>query len=418
MRRRDLLTAALASGGLGLCGSRVWTGGPQRSLVVVLASGGWDPTFVMDPKLGLPGHEGPEWDEDPEDVLDVNDVQTISGIPVVVNARRRPAVTGFFERWGTLATVVNGLRVGTIAHPNSLARVLTGSVEAGRPDLASVVGSWGHAPVGSIDLTGHSKFGPYGSHSLRWGRQSQAVGLVDSQQPFPRPVEDGLPFEPTLDERAAAAEVARARAGRLGARWPDALEALAQWSESGIAGQELQEGGSSAMRGLPWGRAANAFGDVDLVVSLLSRGLTRSVTVSTRQRWDTHTEHGAQHRSFDQTFGALDRLLEGLQGEGLLASTTVLVLSELARTPGRNGEGGKDHWPWTSAMVLGGGLPGGRVLGATDDRLQALRVDLKTGAPDPNGAWLEPGNLLAGVAESLDVDPRQWWSDSVPLTLR
>ena len=110
-------------------------------------------------------------------------------------------------------------------------------------------------------------------------------------------------------------------------------------------------------------------------------------------------------------------MLDGLQGEGLLGSTTVLVLSELARTPGRNADGGKDHWPWTSALVLGGGLPGGRVLGGTDDALQSVPVDLHTGQPDPSGTWLEPAHLLAGVAETLDVDPRQWWADTQPLKL-
>ena len=243
------------------------------------------------------------------------------------------------------------------------------------------------------------------------------MGLVDPSQGFPRPAEHGVPFEPSLDERVAAAEAARVRSDRMGERWADGAEALARWSDSVLAALELQDGGSAAMRGLPWGRAANAFGDVDLVVSLLARGLTRSVVVSTRQRWDTHAEHSAQHHSFDQTFNALDRLLDGLQGEGLLGSTTVLVLSELARTPGRNADGGKDHWPWTSALVLGGGLPGGRVLGGTDDALQSVPVDLHTGQPDPSGTWLEPAHLLAGVAETLDVDPRQWWADTQPLKL-
>jgi len=60
------------------------------------------------------------------------------------------------------------------------------------------------------------------------------------------------------------------------------------------------------------------------------------------------------------------------EGGSLLDQTTVLVMSEMGRTPIHNAAIGKDHWPVTSAMLVGAGVAGGRVVGATDDELESL----------------------------------------------
>ena len=64
---------------------------------------------------------------------------------------------------------------------------------------------------------------------------------------------------------------------------------------------------------------------------------------------------------------ALAALLDDLEARGLLASTLVVTTGEFGRTPRINGEGGRDHYAgaW-SAVLAGGGLTGGRVVGATD----------------------------------------------------
>jgi len=64
---------------------------------------------------------------------------------------------------------------------------------------------------------------------------------------------------------------------------------------------------------------------------------------------------------------AMATLLDDLEARGLLASTLVVATGEFGRTPRINGEGGRDHYAgaW-SALLGGGGLTGGRVLGATD----------------------------------------------------
>jgi uncharacterized protein (DUF1501 family) len=87
----------------------------------------------------------------------------------------------------------------------------------------------------------------------------------------------------------------------------------------------------------------------------------------------------------------------------------------MGRTPKLNAGGGKDHWPVTSAMLLGAGVRGGRVIGATDDSLGALSLDLASGAADPKGRQLQTGNLVAGVLEHVGVDPTTHFPEVEPL---
>ncbi|MCZ2076791.1 MAG: DUF1501 domain-containing protein [Bryobacterales bacterium] len=67
---------------------------------------------------------------------------------------------------------------------------------------------------------------------------------------------------------------------------------------------------------------------------------------------------------FDRLFS---RAILSLDERGLLDSTLVLAMGEFGRTPRINREGGRDHYSrcW-SILVAGGGIPGGRVIGATD----------------------------------------------------
>ncbi len=67
---------------------------------------------------------------------------------------------------------------------------------------------------------------------------------------------------------------------------------------------------------------------------------------------------------FDQ---ALSAFLEDLDQRGLLDRVMVVVWGEFGRTPRINGKGGRDHWPATQSILLtGGGIQGGRMIGATD----------------------------------------------------
>ena len=64
---------------------------------------------------------------------------------------------------------------------------------------------------------------------------------------------------------------------------------------------------------------------------------------------------------------AMSALLTDLAERGLLASTLVLAVGEFGRDPKVNDKAGREHWPGCySALLAGGGVKGGRVVGTSD----------------------------------------------------
>ncbi len=107
---------------------------------------------------------------------------------------------------------------------------------------------------------------------------------------------------------------------------------------------------------------------------LLARRLVEAgvplVTVDCRW-WDTHVKGYETMRDgflprWDMAYSAL---IEDLAQRGLLDSTMVLAWGEFGRTPKVNATGGRDHYPNVfSAAMAGGGIVGGRVVGASDSK--------------------------------------------------
>ena len=141
---------------------------------------------------------------------------------------------------------------------------------------------------------------------------------------------------------------------------------------------------------------------------LLARRLVeagvRCVTLSFG-RWDSHgknfdlvRDHGTK---LDQCFSAL---IQDLTDRRMLDDVTVVVWGEFGRTPRINNNAGRDHWPQlNSAVLAGGGMPCGQVIGASN-RLgeyatnrpvhmqqivariyRNLGVDVETTLVDPSG---------------------------------
>ena len=64
---------------------------------------------------------------------------------------------------------------------------------------------------------------------------------------------------------------------------------------------------------------------------------------------------------------ALATLEADPRSRGLLDEVLVVAWGEFGRTPKVNSKGGRDHWPRVSpAIMFGGGIRTGQVIGATD----------------------------------------------------
>jgi hypothetical protein len=104
---------------------------------------------------------------------------------------------------------------------------------------------------------------------------------------------------------------------------------------------------------------------------LLARRLVeagvRCVSVSFSD-FDTHADNfGRMRQLLPIVDHALHALVTDLDERGLLGEVAIVVWGEFGRTPKINKDAGRDHWPEVSPAILaGGGLKGGQVIGATD----------------------------------------------------
>lgn len=139
---------------------------------------------------------------------------------------------------------------------------------------------------------------------------------------------------------------------------------------------------------------------------LLARRLVqagvRLVTVDCRW-WDTHDDNFWSLKNgflppWDKAFTALINDLDQL---GLMEKTMVVAWGEMGRTPKINKTAGRDHWPRVfSVAMAGGGIQGGRVVGASDK---------DAAVPLENGKVVQ--DVLATLYRHLGVDRDQDYID-------
>lgn len=373
--------------------------GPARRLVLVLVQGGWDTTYAIDPKPGLAGVDAP-----------TGAVQDIGGLDVLTDPSR-PAVAAFFNDWASQCAIVRGVSVASIAHPDCQRRILTGVAADGAPDVAAIASAV-HAPElpAPYLILGRTAFsGPYGAMSARTGSANQIVTLLDPKVTFPAVGAPLIPLSPSTAEEALIRQHVQARAEReLAAAGGDAR--VQDFLDSLDRGDLLRELGQVSKLELT--RTFDT--QVTLAVEALTRGLCHAVQLESGD-WDTHSNNAGQSKKHQDLFASLSTLMQSLAAAKLLDDTVVVVASEMGRTPRLNQAQGKDHWPVTSALILGAGVAGGKVVGATTDTFDAAPVDLQTGAPDPSGRPITYADLAAGLLQHVGVDPTDYILSGEPL---
>ncbi len=128
--------------------------------------------------------------------------------------------------------------------------------------------------------------------------------------------------------------------------------------------------------------------------------------------WDDHIQNAGRPGHFGDFMRrrlpyldeALSTLIEDIFERGLDRRILVVVMGEFGRTPrlSHNANGtGRDHWPQAyTALVSGGGLKMGQVIGATNSK-----------AEYPTERPYSPQDLLHTVYRHLGIDPQQTFPD-------
>src|SRR4029079_19735893 len=131
MNRRDLFKLAGAAGALGMLGKlrplAAATPVTKKRLVMVLAQGGWDVTYALDPKVQSTKCDVP-----------VGAKQMFGNLDVFTDASR-PNVTAFFQKYAANTAIVRGISVASVAHQECLKRMSTGTRQETSADMAAIV---------------------------------------------------------------------------------------------------------------------------------------------------------------------------------------------------------------------------------------------------------------------------------------
>lgn len=129
---------------------------------------------------------------------------------------------------------------------------------------------------------------------------------------------------------------------------------------------------------------------------------------SNLSNWDTHEDNFGRLRvqapQFDR---AMHALLTDLAQRGLDKDVIVVAAGEMGRSPrigkstgATNSPNGRDHWDTGFALVAGGGITNGRIVGETD-----RFADRAKGKP------FTPQNLLATLYDLLGIDTAATFPD-------
>jgi hypothetical protein len=271
-------------------------------------------------------------------------------------------------------------------HVGGVCQMNTGSTLAGRPSL----GSWVSYGLGTENenlpayvVIQDNREANVAGGPRNWGAGFmpagyQGIRLQSGAEPIPNlatPAEVGearqrgkLDFLDRLNRRHAASRPDQTELDARIKSYELAFRMQAEAPEAVNLAAESRE--TRALYGLD-DKATEVFGRNCLLARRLVERDVRFVQLycGAGAKWDAHT---AIERNHSDLCRAMDRpvagLLKDLKRRGLLDETLVIWGGEFGRTPMSEKGDGRDHNPYGFTMWLaGGGVQGGRTVGATDE---------------------------------------------------
>lgn len=370
---------------------------PTRRLVWIVLNGGWDILETVDPK-----------------------VASTAGIDVAYDWGLAHTLAGAsadtkIGRWlpnlaaqGQDILLLRGLAMGTTSHDAGKVYMDTGILSnSGRVNAASIpsiVASESQATIPIIQLNGGMEpridRGLLNPVSVV---RAENLALYQSMYPkTPEEVQRSLKILDYMQNSVTRIQSAVGNNDRI-KDVAAAQDKIRAQINGGIAQQlaltpedEAPYGSGTAMRG-GGNQNARAFA---LAEKLLRNNLVTTINMGIGG-FDTHANQERNLQPILSSFdSSLATFIERLRTQGQLDSTLIVLYSDFGRTPKINSGAGRDHWPVSGAMLIGGGLAGGRAIGGTDNSLLGVNCDENTGAPvQSGGVQLNPTHLGGAVVE-------------------
>ena len=407
-------------------------GSSDDFFIFIHASGGWDVMLSTDPRNARSGiieppHTGNMtktgirlWTD-----AALGDGNSSFGLvqPKGSNLAFGPAI-GNLSNYASRITLFNGLAMNTVSHPDGTVFSATGRHLAG-----------GRVPASSIDTIIASELGT-----------SQLLPVISIR--FPSYAVDGIDARAVplkVDSIGAIGKVLSRSTRYSTAETRDAVTLMLSAEAQDLAkeafypephdnfGMQLD-----ALRGILSGNLKDAFTDTTLkakyptfvynnsqsvgavnaafALEAMQRNIVRCASFAF-SGFDTHTSNYGDHAMSQQDmFDTLAELVKQLEllphptktGKKLADHTHILVVSEFCRTPQINLQGGRDHYPNNSAILISPKFKANITVGSSD-KDQLLPVASRAFANGVRAA--APPDVLATLLSAVGIEPATFVRD-------
>jgi hypothetical protein len=362
--------------------------------VVFNASGGWDTTYLMDPK-GV---------NEINRLYDEGDILTHGKHKFAPNAKRVEkgmSNEDFHKAYGDELLVLNGLDYSINNHSPCKRYMATGKLDSlAYPTFAALVAACRGPETPLAFLT----FGNYSSTGnlvpmarIPYLPSLKLIANADSVQGISRvPYHDDFAqdlIEQTLKERAglpmAKPQLPRAERAQsmlyAAQSSSKALKRVVPHISNEISKERLSQ-------------------QSEIALSCFKAGVCVSANLSIGQ-FDSHAKNDRdQMKLIPEFLAGIDYLVKRAEELKIRDKLVIVIQSEMGRTPHYNKGEGKDHWSIGSIMFMGKGIKGNRVIGETDGGQFLTPIDPKTLALDEDkGIRVRPEHLHQALREHANV---------------
>ncbi|MGV3485902.1 MAG: DUF1501 domain-containing protein [Planctomycetaceae bacterium] len=362
--------------------------------VVCNASGGWDTTYLMDPK----GVQGINRLYGQGDILTAGEIRFA---PTAKHISEGLSNEDFFAKYAAECLVLNGLDYSVNNHSPCSRYMATGHLDSlAYPTFAALVAACRgpECPLAFLTFGNYSATGnlvpmarvPY-IPSLNLLADADAIH-GNSRHRYHEPfvsarIEQALALQ--QQDRAAAVRLPRRE------RAENMLYA-AQWNS-----QSLARVTPYIPKSIPKDSLSQ---QAEIALASFKAGVCVSANLSVGQ-FDSHQRNDQdQMKLLPRFLASIDYLLRRAEELQIREKLVVVLQSEMGRTPTYNQGDGKDHWSIGSIMFLGPRIRGNRVIGATDDQQFALPINAKSLAADTqNGIRVRPEHIHVALREFAGI---------------
>ncbi|MGI9468080.1 MAG: DUF1501 domain-containing protein, partial [Rubripirellula sp.] len=376
--------------------------------LVFNASGGWDTTYLMDPK-----------GTDQINRL-YTDEQILSHGKHRFAPTSRHKKTGlsnedFYAEFGSELLVLNGLDYSVNNHSPCSRYMATGKLDSlAYPTFAALVAACQGAscPLSFLTFGNYSATGNLVAKArVPYLPSLKRIANVDSIEGNPKsPYHD--PF--ALDRIEQALQQQQTDRGTK-SLLPRRKRAESMLYAAQVNSKALKRVTPHIPNQVPKARLAQ---QAEIALASFKAGVCVSANLSIGQ-FDSHANNDAdQMKLIPEFLEGIAYALHRAEELNIREKIVVIAQSEMGRTPNYNQGNGKDHWSIGSTMFLGPGIEGNRVIGATDEQQFALPLDPETlKTADDHGIRVRPEHIHEALRQFGGIADHEY-SQQFPLGVK